>query len=101
MLTPGNPWGHRHEAFDARNQSAPGAGRATGVGRAGLRLQPKHAAITPDAIEAELERRAAARADKNFALSDEIRDALVAQGVDVMDGDPLRWDWRLTLAQGS
>ena len=71
------------------------------LGRADLRLQPKHAAITPDAIEAELERRATARADKDFALSDEIRDALVAQGVDVMDGDPLRWDWRLTLAQGS
>lgn len=71
------------------------------LSRADLRLQPKHAAITPDAIEAELERRAAARADKDFALSDEIRDALIAQGVDVMDGDPLRWDWRLTLAQGS
>ncbi|PBN45008.1 cysteine--tRNA ligase [Sphingobium sp. D43FB] len=71
------------------------------LGRADLRLQPKHAAITPDAIEAELERRATARADKDFALSDEIRDALIAQGVDVMDGDPLRWDWRLTLAQGS
>lgn len=71
------------------------------LARADLRLQPKDAAITPDAIEAELERRAAARADKDFALSDEIRDALVAQGVDVMDGDPLRWDWRLTLAQGS
>tara|TARA_R110000787_G_scaffold47085_13_gene114089 strand:- start:2394 stop:3986 length:1593 start_codon:yes stop_codon:yes gene_type:complete len=71
------------------------------LGRADLRLQPKDAAITPDAIEAELERRAAARADKDFALSDEIRDALIAQGVDVMDGDPLRWDWRLTLAQGS
>ena len=68
------------------------------LSRADLRLRPKDAAITPDAIEAELERRAAARADKDFALSDEIRDALIARGVDVMDGDPLRWDWRLTLA---
>lgn len=66
--------------------------------RADLRLQPKDAQIAPEEIEAELERRAAARADKDFALSDEIRDALIARGVDVMDGDPLRWDWRLTLA---
>ena len=27
-----------------------------------------------------------------------VRDALIARGVEVMDGDPLRWDWRLTLA---
>ena len=66
--------------------------------RADLRVQPKDALITPEEIEAELARRATARADKDFALSDEIRDALIARGVDVMDGDPLRWDWRLTLA---
>ena len=66
--------------------------------RAELRVQPKDAQITPEEIEAELERRTAARAEKDFALSDEIRDALIARGVEVMDGDPLRWDWRLTLA---
>ena len=68
------------------------------LSRADLRVQPKEATITPDEIEAELERRTAARADKDFALSDDIRDALLARGVEVMDGDPLRWDWRLTLA---
>ncbi|MDI1294548.1 MAG: cysteine--tRNA ligase [bacterium] len=67
------------------------------LSRADLRLPPKDAQITPDEIDAELERRQAARADKDFALSDEIRDALIARGVEVMDGDPLRWDWRLTL----
>jgi cysteinyl-tRNA synthetase len=68
------------------------------ISRADLRIQPKNAAIAPEEIEAELDRRQTARADKDFALSDEIRDALIARGVEVMDGDPLRWDWRLTLA---
>ncbi len=62
--------------------------------RADLRLPPKDAQMTPEAVEAELDRRQTARADKNFALSDEIRDALIERGVDVMDGDPLRWEWR-------
>ena len=65
--------------------------------RADLRLRPKDAGIEPEAVEAELDRRQDARAQKDFALSDEIRDALIARGVEVMDGDPLRWDWRLTL----
>ncbi|MDX3901691.1 MAG: cysteine--tRNA ligase [Sphingobium sp.] len=65
--------------------------------RADLRIAPKDTAITAEEIEAELERRQAARAAKDFALSDEIRDALVARGVEVMDGDPLRWEWRLAL----
>ncbi|EZP71781.1 Cysteine--tRNA ligase [Sphingomonas paucimobilis] len=65
--------------------------------RADLRLTPRDAQITPEEVEAELDRRQAARAGKNFALSDEIRDALIERGVDVMDGDPLRWEWRLKL----
>jgi cysteinyl-tRNA synthetase len=65
--------------------------------RADLRLPPKDAQIAPEEIGAELERRTLARAEKDFARSDEIRDALIARGVEVMDGDPLRWDWRLTL----
>ena len=36
-----------------------------------------------------------ARADKDFALSDAIRDELATKGVDVMDGDPLGWEWKL------
>ncbi|AUW59865.1 cysteine--tRNA ligase [Sphingobium sp. SCG-1] len=65
--------------------------------RADLRLTPKDATLTPSEIEAELDRRKAARADKDFATSDAIRDALAAQGVEVMDGDPLGWEWRLNL----
>lgn len=67
------------------------------IGRADLRIRPRDAAIMPEEIEAELDRRQQARAEKEFALSDGIRDALIERGVEVMDGDPLRWDWRLTL----
>jgi cysteinyl-tRNA synthetase len=36
-----------------------------------------------------------ARAAKDFAKSDAIREDLIAKGVEVMDGDPLGWDWKL------
>ncbi|WP_070153025.1 cysteine--tRNA ligase [Sphingobium phenoxybenzoativorans] len=65
--------------------------------RADLRIPPKDAAITEVEIEAELDRRQAARAAKDFAASDAIRNALIAKGVDVMDGDPLRWEWNIRL----
>ena len=40
-------------------------------------------------------RRKDARAAKDFAASDALRDELIAAGVEVMDGDPLGWEWRL------
>ena len=49
-------------------------------------------------IEAALTRRKEARAAKDFAASDALRDELAAQGVEVMDGDPLGWDWKPALA---
>jgi cysteinyl-tRNA synthetase len=63
--------------------------------RADLRIRPKSAAITEAEIEAALARRKKARAAKDFATSDAIRDELTAQGVEVMDGDPLGWEWKL------
>ncbi|GMN12697.1 cysteine--tRNA ligase [Altererythrobacter sp. MTPC7] len=60
-----------------------------------LRLRPAGAQVTEAEIEAELVRRKEARAAKDFALSDAIRDDLAAKGVEVMDGDPLGWDWKL------
>ncbi|AOL95310.1 cysteine--tRNA ligase [Porphyrobacter sp. LM 6] len=63
--------------------------------RADLRIRPKSATITEDEIEAALARRKGARAAKDFAASDAIRDELTAQGVEVMDGDPLGWEWKL------
>ena len=67
-----------------------------GLTRADLRIRPKTATITEDEIEAALARRKEARAAKDFAVSDAIRDELAAQGVEVMDGDPLGWEWKLT-----
>ncbi|WP_066551087.1 MULTISPECIES: cysteine--tRNA ligase [unclassified Sphingomonas] len=63
--------------------------------RADLRIRPKAATITEAEIEAALARRKEARAAKDFATSDAIRDELAAAGVEVMDGDPLGWDWKL------
>jgi cysteinyl-tRNA synthetase len=63
--------------------------------RADLRIRPKAATITEADIEAALARRREARAAKDFAASDAIRDELCTQGVEVMDGDPLGWEWRL------
>ncbi|WP_374283516.1 cysteine--tRNA ligase [Novosphingobium sp.] len=63
--------------------------------RAVLRIRPKAATITEDEIETALAARKAARADKDFARSDALRDDLAARGVEVMDGDPLGWEWKL------
>ena len=60
-----------------------------------LRIRPKAAIITEAEIEIALAARKEARAAKDFAKSDAIRDDLIAKGVEVMDGDPLGWDWRL------
>ena len=61
-----------------------------------LRLAPASATIDEEGIEARLTARREARAAKDFARSDAIRDELAAAGVEVMDGDPLGWDWKLT-----
>jgi len=65
------------------------------IDRADLRLRPKAATIAEEAIEATLVRRKEARAARDFAASDALRDELITAGVEVMDGDPLGWDWRL------
>ncbi len=63
--------------------------------RADLRIRPAAASIDESAIAHSLKLRKEARADKNFAASDAIRDELTAAGVEVMDGDPLGWEWRI------
>ena len=65
------------------------------IKRTDLRIRPKTATITEAEIETILTRRKEARAAKDFATSDALRDELIAAGVEVMDGDPLGWDWRL------
>lgn len=66
-----------------------------GLSREQLRIRPKSAGISEDKIEEALAARKEARANKDFAESDRIRDELGEQGVEVMDGDPLGWDWKL------
>jgi cysteinyl-tRNA synthetase len=63
--------------------------------RQDLRIRPKAAIITETEIETALAARTEARAAKDFAKSDAIRDDLIAKGVEVMDGDSLGWDWKL------
>jgi cysteinyl-tRNA synthetase len=63
--------------------------------RSDLRIRPKAALTTETEIEAALTTRQEARAAKDFAKSDAIRDDLIAKGVEVMDGDPLGWDWKI------
>ena len=65
--------------------------------RTKLRVRPKFAIITEAEIETALAARKEARATKDFAKSDVIRDDLIGKGVEVMDGDPLGWDWRLDI----
>jgi cysteinyl-tRNA synthetase len=65
--------------------------------RQDLRIRPKAARITEAEIETALAARKEARAAKDFAKSDAIRDDLIAKGVEVMDGDPLGWDWKLDI----
>jgi cysteinyl-tRNA synthetase len=67
------------------------------ITRKDLRIRPASATLTEGDVEARLEERKAARAAKDFATSDRIRDDLAAQGVEVMDGDPLGWDWKLDI----
>jgi cysteinyl-tRNA synthetase len=62
--------------------------------RADLRVRPVAATLDEEAIAGRLAQRREARAAKDFARSDAIRDSLLADGVEVMDGDPLGWDWR-------
>jgi cysteinyl-tRNA synthetase len=65
--------------------------------REDLRIRPKAAIITEAEIETALLLRKEARAAKDFAKSDAIRDDLIAKGVEVMDGDPMGWDWKLDI----
>ncbi len=67
------------------------------ITRADLRLRPADAPLDAATIETRLAERKAARTAKDFATSDRIRDELTAAGVEIMDGDPLGWDWAVTL----
>ncbi|MCB2078607.1 MAG: cysteine--tRNA ligase, partial [Novosphingobium sp.] len=65
------------------------------LSRADLRIRPKSAMVDEVAISELMEARQFAREQKNFAQADEARRILNEHGVEVMDGDPLGWDWKL------
>ncbi len=69
----------------------------TALIREELRVRPADATVSADKITARLAERQEARAARDFARSDAIRDALAGEGVEVMDGDPLGWDWKPVL----
>ncbi|WP_340313238.1 cysteine--tRNA ligase [Rhizorhabdus argentea] len=66
--------------------------------RIDLRLRPADAKIDEAAIELRIAARQQARAAKDYAASDRIRDELAECGVAVMDGaGAMHWDWILDL----
>jgi cysteinyl-tRNA synthetase len=67
------------------------------LARVDLRIRPANAGLTDAEVALQLAERKNARTAKDFARSDAIRDELAAGGVEVMDGDPLGWEWRVTL----
>jgi cysteinyl-tRNA synthetase len=71
-----------------------GLGLAT-IRRSDLRIRPADADLFEADVEEALARRREARAKKDFTQSDAIRNELAAKGVEVMDGDPLGWEWKL------
>ncbi|WP_271300521.1 cysteine--tRNA ligase [Sphingomonas sp. CV7422] len=69
----------------------------TTLAREDLRVRPASAGIDAAGVAARLAERREARAAKDFPRSDAIRDELAALGVEVMDGDPLGWDWAIAV----
>jgi len=68
------------------------------TGRVDLRLRPADAKIDEATIETRIAARQQARAAKDYAASDSIRDELAECGVAVMDGaGAMQWDWILDL----
>ena len=67
------------------------------LSRTDLRVRPAGATLNERDIDARLAERRDARAARDFARSDAIRDVLAIAGVEAMDGDPLGWEWKTTL----
>ena len=65
--------------------------------RRALSVRPETATLTDADVERMLDDRQAARAARDFAAADAARDALREAGVEIMDGDAMRWEWRASL----
>ena len=62
--------------------------------RRALSVRPAGATLSDAEVETLLDARQQARAARDFASADAARDRLKAAGVEIMDGDALRWEWR-------
>ncbi|HLY88228.1 MAG TPA: cysteine--tRNA ligase [Acetobacteraceae bacterium] len=62
--------------------------------RRALSVRPEDASLDDADVDALLDERQKARAARDFAAADAARDRLKVAGVEIMDGDPLRWEWR-------
>ena len=69
----------------------------TSLKRSDLRVRPVDAETDEASIDVKLDQRQQAKSQKDFATADTIRDELTAEGVELMDGDPLRWEWRISI----
>jgi cysteinyl-tRNA synthetase len=96
LTTKGLDAGQRRAAL-ARMDAVLGT-RVLELQRTDQRVRPVGAQLDDATIEARLIERKAARAAKDFATSDRIRDELTNAGVEVMDGDPLGWDWTVEVS---
>ena len=65
--------------------------------REDLRIRPADALLTEEEVLARMMERQAARDERDFERSDRIRDELTDAGIELMDGDPLGWEWKLSL----
>ena len=62
--------------------------------RRSVSIRPEGVALDEAEVETLLDSRQQARAARDFAAADAARDRIKAAGVEIMDGDPLRWEWK-------
>jgi cysteinyl-tRNA synthetase len=62
--------------------------------RRALSVRPEAASLSAIEVDALLDERQQARVARDFAAADAARDRLKSAGVEIMDGDPQRWEWR-------
>jgi cysteinyl-tRNA synthetase len=65
-----------------------------GLDRHALSVRPEAASLSDTEVDALLDKRQHARAARDFAAADAARDQLKSAGIEIMDGDPQRWEWR-------
>jgi cysteinyl-tRNA synthetase len=68
------------------------------LSRKSLRVRPKgddQYTLQNNEVESLIHARKILKKLRQFAASDLVRDLLIADGVNIMDGDPLGWEWKV------